>query len=73
MLSFDFSEIEVKPDVRWFELLVEGISNSKGISHSLEYIHLWNWDIKEEKTEEVMKRFEMNRVRVIVLKLGSDM
>ena len=66
ILLFSFEEIEVKPDVRWFELLVEGISKSKGITHSLDYIHLSDWNIKKEEAEEVIQSFEMNKVKVRV-------
>ena len=71
MLLFDFEETEVKPDVRWFELLVEGISKSKGIAHSLMTFRLINWDIKQEEAKEVIKRFEMIK-DVVVDKWNHD-
>ena len=63
-MIFNFGGIDVKPDMRWFELLIEGISKSKGIAHSLKDIDLENWDIEQEEAYEVLQRFEMNRVKV---------
>ena len=51
--------------MRWFELLVEGISKSEGIAHSLEKIYLLDWDIKQEEAQEVVQRFKLNKVEVI--------
>ena len=51
---------------RWFELLVEGISKSKGISNSLADIEIYDWDIDEEEAQKVIQRFKMDRVRVKV-------
>ena len=71
-LNFSFTESNTRPDVRWFELLVEGISKSKGIKDSLDYIKLYDCYIKREEAQEVIRRFEMDGVVVDVRTQGRE-
>ena len=67
-MRFNSTLSNVRPDVNWFELLVEGMSKSEGISDSLAKIIIDCWDIKREEAQEVIQKFKMNRVWVIAIK-----